>query len=200
MIHFKLSSVDTSKNHPFWKPNSAMGFILRTVAFLFLFTFILLLFLLPKRETTPPTPQPSPQPQPHSGDVQIKLEWGTIDDIDLQCIFSDGEVLDTCDFKHENGVKGGILDVDSNSDSNYATTSPVENIYWPEGKAPKGHYEVSIGFYSQRDSTQGLKPFKIYMKYGNEEKTITGDLQDVLRKRGDTYETLFIYMHSFDLE
>lgn len=200
MILFKLSSVDTSKNYPFWKPNSAIGYFLRIVAFLFLITLLLLLFLFPKRETPPSPPPPPPPPVPHTGDVQIKLEWNTIDDIDLQCIYSDGTVLDTCDFKHEKGERGGILDVDSNLTADSATTSPVENIYWPEGKAPKGHYEVSIAFFNQRDSSQGVKPFTLYMKYGEEEKTITGDLQEVLRKRGDTYETLFIYMYSFDLE
>ena len=72
-----------------------------------------------------------------SGDVQISLMWDNYNDLDLHVVCPSGERI-------HGGNKisecGGELDVDANVRPE--TKKPVENIVWPDFKAPPGEYKV----------------------------------------------------------
>src|SRR5579862_7455356 len=81
------------------------------------------------------------------GDVEVALDWNNRNDLDLHVIDPYGvEIF----YAHKRSREGGTLDVDANSapgpDGRY-TTTPVEHIVWPYGRAPVGHYIVFVNYY-----------------------------------------------------
>lgn len=66
-----------------------------------------------------------------SGDVQITLIWFNRNDLDLHCV---DPMKEHIFFGHRRSRSGGELDVDMNVTGE--STRPVENIYWPKGRAP----------------------------------------------------------------
>ena len=95
-----------------------------------------------------------------SGDVQISLIWDTIDDLDLHCIDPNGEEIY---FSNERSSSGGELDVDMNAGVRMST-EPVENIYWPRGRAPAGSYKVYVDFYARKSGARTIS-FKVAINY-----------------------------------
>jgi len=86
------------------------------------------------------------------GDIQISLSWNNYNDLDLHCVEPTGEEIW---FSHRISDRTrGELDVDQNARPPF-TSSPVENIYWPVGKAPTGLYKIFVVFYSPRN---GMDP------------------------------------------
>lgn len=81
-----------------------------------------------------------------SGDVRVSLLWNNTDDLDLHVIDPAGEEIY---YGRKKSRSLGELDVDMNV-SDY-TTKPVENVYWPLGKAPSGHYRVIVHCYTKRN-------------------------------------------------
>ncbi|HUS35076.1 MAG TPA: hypothetical protein VM680_06955 [Verrucomicrobiae bacterium] len=75
-----------------------------------------------------------------SGDVQVSLEWKSVNDLDLHVIDPSGERIF---YNHRQSQSGGQLDVDMNAGPNF-TARPVENVYWPERGAPRGTYKVEV--------------------------------------------------------
>jgi uncharacterized protein YfaP (DUF2135 family) len=109
-----------------------------------------------------PTPAPTAQPGPvdvgtmterlihegaQSGTITVSMLWGTHDDIDLHMITPDNKHI----YYSNKTAGGGTLDVDMNAGSSNLSTSPVENIYFPE--PADGHYKIYIRDY--RDRTEG---------------------------------------------
>ena len=89
-----------------------------------------------------------------TGDVQITLSWNNRNDLDLYCVDPRKETLM---YGRREVPSGGKLDVDSNSGEKPITNTPVENIFWPFGSAPPGHYSVYVDHYALRgdsDPTQ----------------------------------------------
>lgn len=97
---------------------------------------------------TPPPPAPTEPSgggnlQPHTGDVQVTLEWYNEADLDLHVYDpNDDEIY----FDNPRVASGGELDVDANYPCEYATSSPLENVYWPRGGAPSGKYQVYVHY------------------------------------------------------
>jgi len=91
-----------------------------------------------------------------SGDVQISLIWDTTDDLDLHCIDPSGQEIY---YANRRSSSGGELDVDMNAGGR-TSTEPVENIYWPRGRAPAGTYKVSVNLF-ERKSGVGAISFKV---------------------------------------
>jgi len=81
-----------------------------------------------------------------SGDVRISLIWNTISDLDLHVIDPAGEEIF---YGRRKSRSLGELDVDMNAGGPF-TQKPVENVYWPLGKAPPGHYRVRVQLFSNR--------------------------------------------------
>ena len=79
-----------------------------------------------------------------SGDVQITLIWSNFNDLDLHCIEPSGEEIF---YARRKSGTGGELDVDMNG-GGAMTNQPVENIYWPKGKAPQGKYKVFVNYFA----------------------------------------------------
>lgn len=81
-----------------------------------------------------------------TGDVQLTLEWGSNADLDLSVVEPDGNQI-----YHANrgpSSSNGQLDVDANVSCPADAEEGVENIFWPEGDAPAGDYEVQVYGYS----------------------------------------------------
>lgn len=74
-----------------------------------------------------------------TGNVRISLIWYDRNDLDLHVIAPCG---DRIWFQNKHSKCGGMLDVDMNV--NGETTEPVENVFWPIGKAPLGRYQVFV--------------------------------------------------------
>ncbi|MBU1720575.1 MAG: hypothetical protein KKA07_16040, partial [Bacteroidetes bacterium] len=94
-----------------------------------------------------------------SGDIQISLMWDNFNDLDLHVREPSGEEMT---FEHKKSATRGELDVDMNNyyggedeneamndseNSRKASTSPVENIYWPENEAPNGNFRVWVKYF-----------------------------------------------------
>ena len=78
-----------------------------------------------------------------TGDVQVTLQWWSDVDLDL---FVDDPTGATTSYSNPTSSSGGILDVDANYPCDTATTSPVENVYWPFGQSPRGWFEVEVHY------------------------------------------------------
>ena len=103
-----------------------------------------------------------------SGDVRISLLWGNTNDLDLHVIDPSGEEIF---YGHNRARSLGELDVDMNAGGGF-TTKPVENVYWPVGKAPAGHYRVRVQIYTNRERRD--TPFNVEVLNKGEISTFEG--------------------------
>jgi hypothetical protein len=95
------------------------------------------------------------KPDVGAGDVQVKLEWPSEADLDLHVIEPAGTEINY--LKPGPTSTGGRLDADSNRDCK--NRRGVENVFWPLGKAPKGHYKVNVeGFRLIHDDSSPCGP------------------------------------------
>jgi hypothetical protein len=107
-----------------------------------------------------------------SGDIQISLLWDNINDIDLHVSFYGNGIKSQIDWTNKFGYSGGILDIDMNSVSSATSKNPIENIYWPKNRAPKGTYIVYVHYFKCYDYRSLKTPVKIMVKNDNETKII----------------------------
>lgn len=112
-------------------------------------------------------------PEPSTGAVQILLEWHNYNDLDLICRDPAGDVVW---FRQKTIPSGGMLEIDMNAGSQYSS-SPIENIYWREGGAPKGRYRVGILYYKRHDTQDSTSDFKVTVRYGDKEQIFNGTAQ-----------------------
>jgi hypothetical protein len=82
------------------------------------------------------------------GDVHVSIAWDNVNDLDLHVIEPSGEEIN---FSHRKSETGGELDIDMNAGAQ-RSLEPVENIYWPNGKAPPGRYKILVVYYSNHGS------------------------------------------------
>ena len=106
-----------------------------------------------------------------SGDVQIALIWNTIDDLDLHCFDPSNQQIY---FGKKRSTTGGELDVDMNAGR--TSTEPVENIYWPTGRAPSGTYKVYVVFYARKSGASTI-PYKVAINYKGTIETYQGQVR-----------------------
>ena len=72
-----------------------------------------------------------------TGDVAFRLTWSTTADLDLFVQEPNGNVIF---FGNPMSSTGGMLDVDSNAGCGTTRANPIENIFWPTGRAPRGQF------------------------------------------------------------
>ena len=79
--------------------------------------------------------------QPGTGDIAFRLSWSTGADLDLYVQEPNGNVIY---YGNPSSSTGGRLDVDSNSSCANLRSNPIENVYWPTGRAPRGTYRFWV--------------------------------------------------------
>ena len=108
-----------------------------------------------------------------SSEVQVSLMWDNYNDLDLHVLCPSGERI-------HGGNKisecGGELDVDANVRPE--TKKPVENIVWPDFKAPPGEYKVYVHHYKKHKKRRSKDPtsFRVVVNSGGEIKHYEGAL------------------------
>ena len=90
-----------------------------------------------------------------TSEVQVSLMWDNYNDLDLHVLCPSGERI-------HGGNKvsecGGELDVDANVRPE--TKKPVENIVWPDFRAPPGVYKVYVHHYKKHKKRRSKDPTK----------------------------------------
>lgn len=113
-------------------------------------------------------------PEPTTGSVQVLLEWHNYNDLDLICVDPNGEAVW---YRNKKVSSGGMLEIDMNAGSQYSS-SPIENIYWPQSGAPKGTYNVGVLYYKRHDTQYATSDFKVTVRYGDAERLYEGTAQN----------------------
>ncbi|MBI4498292.1 MAG: hypothetical protein HY689_10370 [Chloroflexi bacterium] len=89
-----------------------------------------------------------------TGEVQVTLAWAGPADLDLAVTDPAGE---TVWFGNPSARSGGRLDRDTHC-GNFQMGRP-ENVFWPQGSAPRGRYRVAVTYY--RDC--GDAPLRLHL-------------------------------------
>lgn len=108
-----------------------------------------------------------------SSDVQISLMWNNYNDLDLHVVCPSGERLHG---GNKNSACGGELDVDANVRAE--TRKPVENVFWEEGQAPAGRYQVYVHYYKKHKKRRSKDPtkFQVIVNQGGDPREYNGEL------------------------
>lgn len=109
-------------------------------------------------------------PPPSTGDVQILLSWNNYNDLDLICVDPLGE---TVFHKNRRVSSGGELEIDMNVEYPDSKT-PIENIYWMQGQAPHGQYNVYLKYHKKHESNIDKTPYSIKVKYDGKTEDYNG--------------------------
>lgn len=96
-------------------------------------------------------------------DVRVTLVWDNRNDLDLHVTAPSGERIF---FSHKFSACGGALDVDRNVQGE--TLTPVENIRWPSGVAPRGEYRVVVQNFRFHESDHKPTPFRVEIEVDGE--------------------------------
>jgi uncharacterized protein YfaP (DUF2135 family) len=108
-----------------------------------------------------------------SSDVQVSLMWNNYNDLDLHVVCPSGERIHG---GNKNSDCGGELDVDANVRAE--TRKPVENVFWEEGSAPAGKYQVYVHYYKKHKKRRSKDPtkFQLIVNAGSDLMEFNGDL------------------------
>jgi hypothetical protein len=96
-------------------------------------------------------------------DIRASLLWNNRNDLDLHVITPRGEHIY---FGSKKSGCGGWLDVDMNVRGE--TTTPVENIRWARGAAPRGHYRIYVQNYRFHEPGQQPTPYMVEVEISGE--------------------------------
>ncbi|GAP71388.1 hypothetical protein SAMD00024442_11_52 [Candidatus Symbiothrix dinenymphae] len=113
-------------------------------------------------------------PTPSTGDVQVFLSWNNYNDLDLICTDPQGASVW---YKNKRVPSGGQLEIDMNVEYPDSKT-PIENIYWAQGGAPNGTYNVYLRYFKKHESNIDETPYTIKVKHGEK----TDEYQGVIKK------------------
>jgi len=85
--------------------------------------------------------------RPGHGDIAFRLLWSGQEDLDLHVEDAKGGELW---FLSPTSESGGILDIDCNGNPSSMCAHPIENVFWPKGKAPDGTYRYWVELFQPR--------------------------------------------------
>lgn len=132
-------------------------------------------------------------------DIRASLIWYDRNDLDIHIEDPCGHHIYYATFCKSHGKGpascGGFLDVDMNVGGE--TTKPVENIRWPKGHAPSGHYKVFVRNYKFHESSRGGSKFRVEVQIGEKILHFDGQMPD--RKEGEDSDYL-VYEFEYDPE
>jgi hypothetical protein len=120
-----------------------------------------------------------------TGQIQISLAWDSSDDLDLHVLDPNNEKIW---YSHKRSRSGGVLDVDMNARA--ITLRPVENVFWANGRAPRGKFRVKVVCYKYRGRNGTKVPFRVRMKIDGRVLPIWSGF--VNARNGST-----VYVHDF---
>lgn len=127
------------------------------------------------------------------GEVQISLMWHNKNDLDLHVIAPSGERIY---FNNRKSKCQGELDVDMNQGGyQSAVAEAAENIAWPAGQAPRGHYKIIVKHFSNQGMPDTRDPtrFSVRVRVRGEERWFHNE---VVRADPVRHE---LVVHEFDL-
>jgi hypothetical protein len=109
-----------------------------------------------------------------SGEVQVTLYWANKNDLDLHVVCPDGSEI----FHGRKQACGGLLDKDMNWIYEDAKVPAIENVYWPQGQAPKGNYKIYVEHFMNHGKADCQDPtaFTVRLVIRGEERFFTGQL------------------------
>ena len=100
---------------------------------------------------------PMPAAAAAAADVQVTLTWDVDSDLDLHVVEPSGERIN---YLNTTSRTGGALDIDSNAGCNI-DGKRVENIRWPPGAAPVGHYTVEVNEFNSCETSRSSYTVRI---------------------------------------
>jgi hypothetical protein len=103
-------------------------------------------------------------PRPGTGDIAFRLYWQGEEDLDLHVQEPSGAAIY---FQSRKAESGGELDLDCNSAADRICRTPVENVYWPVGKAAEGDYTYWVELF-QHSGQQLTVPFTLQVLLGKQ--------------------------------
>jgi len=110
-----------------------------------------------------------------TGDIQVTLRWATTDDLDLAV---KDPANATVAFFNRSVPSRGQLDVDANAGCSESNPTPIENIFWPPGQAPRGNYEIAVNLYQRCNAGSAPIPFTLTLLVQGTTRTIQGTVSD----------------------
>ncbi len=116
--------------------------------------------------------------RPGTGDIAFRLYWQGEEDLDLHVEEPSGTAIY---FQHRKTESGGELDVDCNSAPDRICWSPVENVFWPVGRAPEGDYTYWVEVF-EHPHAQPQVPYTLQVLRGQKVvHTETGTISVMVR-------------------
>lgn len=114
-----------------------------------------------------------------TGDVQVTLAWASPTDLDLAVVAPGGEMVW---FGNASARNGGLLDRDTHC-GNFQLGRP-ENIFWPQGSAPRGRYRVVVSYYRDCGGAPTQVRLAVRMVLPTGARTVYGTLTERGEERG----------------
>lgn len=115
-------------------------------------------------------------------DIRASLLWNNRNDLDIHIVDPCGHHIYYRAYCKNNNMApascGGYLDVDMNVRGD--TDKPVENIRWPEGKAPKGHYKIFVQNFKFHENSYAGTEFRVEVQIGDKILQFNGKTKDRL--------------------
>lgn len=109
-----------------------------------------------------------------TGEITATLLWNSPGDLDLVVRCPSGEQLDY----RNPAACGGALDVDANSTRANLSDRPVENAFWPAGRAASGNYQIAVRYTPRKDEQNPREtPFQVRLIRGGQESVFKGAIR-----------------------
>ncbi len=144
--------------------------------------------LLPNSTTAEPPPvksEPTPEERREfdqrmsaagaaTGEITVTLLWNSHGDLDLVVDCPDNRQLD-----YRNPTEcGGTLDVDANTARDKLQDRPVENAFWPAGKAMPGAYRIAVRYVPRKDEQMPRETsYQVRLSRGGQESVFKGTIR-----------------------